>query len=87
MERINKQNPQSIMFLLNSSSPLSLRLHFRDTLIASRNIRVAGITAKVREFADPRYKTFLILCGFIDEVRDLAPSTIERERERFHWWG
>ncbi|KAF3582661.1 hypothetical protein DY000_02034515 [Brassica cretica] len=30
-------NPQSISFLLNSSSPLSLRLHSGDTLVASQH--------------------------------------------------
>ncbi|KAJ4867671.1 Protein ASPARTIC PROTEASE IN GUARD CELL 1 [Raphanus sativus] len=31
-------NPQSIMFLHNSSSPLSLRLHSRDNLVASQHL-------------------------------------------------
>ena len=51
-------------------------LFLTDCIMTSR---VTGITTKVREFTDLRYKTFFLLWSSIDWVRDLAPSTIERE--------
>ncbi|KAF3590975.1 hypothetical protein DY000_02020520 [Brassica cretica] len=71
-------NPQSIPFLLKLI--VSIIFPWTDLFLTHRIMtsRVTGITTKVREFTDLRYKTFFLLRSSIDWVRDLAPSTIER---------
>ncbi|CAN6920980.1 hypothetical protein Bca4012_087727 [Brassica carinata] len=74
-------NPQSIPFLLKLIFSIIFLFPWTDLFLIHRIMtsRVTGITTKVREFTDLRYKTFFLLRSSIDWVRDLAPSTIERE--------
>ncbi|CAF2073735.1 unnamed protein product [Brassica oleracea var. botrytis] len=74
-------NPQSIPFLLKLIFSIIFLFPWTDLFLTHRIMtsRVTGITTKVREFTDLRYKTFFLLRSSIDWVRDLAPSTIERK--------